>query len=433
MGTILVPAKRIAQIKSEEREEIMKTEQLAEFVGNYGPIAIPEKLVQRIWLEKSMGIRGMDTTSGLPIRVLNPGQWNSQAGPDFLNAHLVIDGKHVYGDVEIHFHQQDWFHHGHQYDERYANVVLHVILFPTKANHVSTAVGPKQYFPQHQLVLLNYLSEDLESTAEDDYLEQAIRLPSGTVPPQGWASLSPRERREHLIQHALIRFYSLAHRVHKRCQAVGNHEACHQIAMEILGIPGNREVFLKLAEHYPISLFRKASFDQLWQEIRPNCSQRATRPANHPKRRLQFYHNLVQRFPDWPERLFQLRLPDQSMPILHFALAGEISAFRKMVKLSSFSQYLQQQSGWALLGAGKWNTLVANLILPILHQSCPEQSATWWFAWPSANRPDSYGLWLKTWEITQLNHFPHCNGWDQGAIALFRQTLERNFAPVTTN
>lgn len=67
------------------------------------------------------------TENGSKIKVLYPGQWNLESGPDFLNARLVIDDKDLIGDIEIHTYPGDWFAHGHTYDPKYSNVVLHVV------------------------------------------------------------------------------------------------------------------------------------------------------------------------------------------------------------------------------------------------------------------------------------------------------------------
>lgn len=61
------------------------------------------------------------------IGVFYPGQWNVESGPDFLNARLTIDGKNIVGDIEIHTYPGDWFVHGHTFDPKYKNVVLHVV------------------------------------------------------------------------------------------------------------------------------------------------------------------------------------------------------------------------------------------------------------------------------------------------------------------
>ena len=62
-----------------------------------------------------------------PIQIYAVGSYNTDAGPDFLNAKLSIGEITWYGHVELHLKSSDWNRHRHQYDEAYNNVVLHVV------------------------------------------------------------------------------------------------------------------------------------------------------------------------------------------------------------------------------------------------------------------------------------------------------------------
>lgn len=74
----------------------------------------------------------LTTDCGLPIRVLHPGIHNDNQGPDFLNAHIEIDGLEFHGHVELHIKSREWYLHGHQNDPNYNNVILHVVLLSGK-------------------------------------------------------------------------------------------------------------------------------------------------------------------------------------------------------------------------------------------------------------------------------------------------------------
>ena len=91
---------------------------------------VPEALVQDLWAMQRFDRRDLSTPDGTPVRVINPGTLNTDAGPDFSGAHVQLDGLDWHGDVEIHVSSQGWYDHGHHEDPRYDCVVLHVTLHP---------------------------------------------------------------------------------------------------------------------------------------------------------------------------------------------------------------------------------------------------------------------------------------------------------------
>ena len=89
---------------------------------------VPEALVHDLWRGQRFDTSGMRTSGGQSLVVLNPGTLNTDAGPDFLQARLQIDGVEWIGDVEIHNSSGTWYAHAHHSDERYNSVILHVTL-----------------------------------------------------------------------------------------------------------------------------------------------------------------------------------------------------------------------------------------------------------------------------------------------------------------
>lgn len=85
-----------------------------------------EQLLHYVWKHKIFPLKELKTTSGLLLEVIDPGLANTNAGPDFFNAKLKIDGTLWVGNVEIHEVSSDWFRHGHDKDRAYDSVILHV-------------------------------------------------------------------------------------------------------------------------------------------------------------------------------------------------------------------------------------------------------------------------------------------------------------------
>lgn len=86
-----------------------------------------ERLMQYVWQHKLWSADRMTTNDGRRVRVIDPGLLNTDAGPDFFNAKVEIDGKMWVGNVEIHSRASDWHRHGHDNDRAYDSVILHVV------------------------------------------------------------------------------------------------------------------------------------------------------------------------------------------------------------------------------------------------------------------------------------------------------------------
>ena len=86
-----------------------------------------EQLLHYVWKHKIFPLTPLQTTSGLPVEVIDTGLQNTHAGPDFFNAKLKIDGTLWVGNVEIHTTSSDWYRHGHDHDKAYDSVILHVV------------------------------------------------------------------------------------------------------------------------------------------------------------------------------------------------------------------------------------------------------------------------------------------------------------------
>jgi hypothetical protein len=171
---------------------------VAEIQGLYGAFSFPEKLLQKIWLRGDFDRASAVTLDGRRVRVVHPGKWNLLGGPDFASARVRFDdGREVTGDVELHLRASDWDAHGHARDPAYDRVLLHVVLFPPEARHITRGAGG-ELIPV--LALLPLLHRGLEEFAADEAVETLAnrplsRLPDelGTLPARELAALLQRQ------------------------------------------------------------------------------------------------------------------------------------------------------------------------------------------------------------------------------------------------
>jgi Protein of unknown function (DUF2851) len=86
-----------------------------------------ERLLQFIWQFQYFNSRTLETTSDETLQVVFPGTPNSNQGPDFLNARIVLDGTNWAGHIELHVKASSWTRHRHSADGNYDSVILHVV------------------------------------------------------------------------------------------------------------------------------------------------------------------------------------------------------------------------------------------------------------------------------------------------------------------
>jgi len=121
-----------------------------------------ERLLQFIWQFQYYNKRELEAVSGENIRVILPGQHNTNQGPDFTSARIKIGNTEWAGTVELHLRTSDWTRHHHQHDSNFNNVILHVVwLHDTTVNDVPV-VELKERVPK---ILLQRYTELMNSSA----------------------------------------------------------------------------------------------------------------------------------------------------------------------------------------------------------------------------------------------------------------------------
>jgi hypothetical protein len=86
-----------------------------------------ERLLQYIWQLQHFNKSELCTTEGEPLQIIYPGSFNTNQGPDFLDAKIKVGETIWAGSIELHINSADWQNHKHSTDANYKNVVLHVV------------------------------------------------------------------------------------------------------------------------------------------------------------------------------------------------------------------------------------------------------------------------------------------------------------------
>ncbi|MCC6601544.1 MAG: DUF2851 family protein, partial [Crocinitomicaceae bacterium] len=86
-----------------------------------------EDFLHYIWRFRLFTTAELKTVQGEKIIIHHPGIYNTDGGPDFLNARITIGNTRWVGHIEIHVRAGDWHRHRHTHDPHYKNVILHAV------------------------------------------------------------------------------------------------------------------------------------------------------------------------------------------------------------------------------------------------------------------------------------------------------------------
>lgn len=199
-----------------------------------------EQLLHYVWKHKIFPLKELKTTTGQQVEVIDTGLANTDAGPDFFNAKLKLDGVLWIGNIEIHERSSDWFKHGHHADTGYNSVILHI------ASEIDTEISRSngKRIPQIQLICPEAVRTNYKELLETDSYPPCYRIiPS--LPPftaHSWMTALQMERFE---QKATL----LNERL-KRCQ--GNWEDAFFITLaRNFGFGLNGDAFETWAHRLP--------------------------------------------------------------------------------------------------------------------------------------------------------------------------------------
>ena len=68
-----------------------------------------EELLHFVWIQQAYNHGNLATENGQKLSIVKPGYLNTNAGPDFFDASVLIDELKWVGHIEIHIKASDWF------------------------------------------------------------------------------------------------------------------------------------------------------------------------------------------------------------------------------------------------------------------------------------------------------------------------------------
>lgn len=211
-----------------------------------------EDFLHYLWKFKKFDISSLKTSNGEDITIVNVGQYLQLAGPDFFNAQITIGNQKWAGNVEIHIKSSDWYIHHHERDEAYDSVILHVVW-----EH-DTEVFRKNNTEIPVLELKNYVSKEtlekyqsLLTPKSWIYCEKQLEA-INEFKVNNWKERLFFER----LERKSINIQELLVQTNQDWEAV-----LFCLLAKNFGLNTNGELFLKIAQSIPFSVFRKESFE----------------------------------------------------------------------------------------------------------------------------------------------------------------------------
>ena len=212
-----------------------------------------EELLHYVWKHKIFPLNELTTTTGQRLEIIDTGLSNRDAGPDFFNAKIKLDGVVWVGNIEIHTHSSDWFKHGHHQNPVYDNVILHVATYIDAEVHRSNG----ESIPQMQLTCPEHIRENFKELTDTDKYPPCYRIiPSlSKLTIHSWMSALQMERFEQKNAHLI-----------ERLRFCNNHweDAFFITLARNFGFSINADAFEEWAKHIPLRAIDKHR-DNLFQ------------------------------------------------------------------------------------------------------------------------------------------------------------------------
>jgi hypothetical protein len=385
------------------REQVWEGSAAAE-PGTLGLLMPSELQLQSQWFAGAFGTH-FNTVDGQSVVIRDFGYWNSGPGADFTGCSILLDGEKISGDIELDPDVRDWERHGHAQNVEFNRVVLH-LYFTAAATRSFTRTQGQKAVPQVQLSL-----DALQADLAKPHALASAHLGRCALPLRDM----DESRVKSLIQCAAqYRLQRKSRRLHAVVAAQGREQALYQSLGSTLGYKNNTETFSLLTQRLPLwklagmdpvereaLLYGVAGFteDTAFDETREDTrgylrrlwehwwkqrgayarwlqpGQRlpwklaATRPGNHPQRRLAA---LAAMLSAWGKMAHGLYQPEKWHRQTWVQLVAGLSHDYWSTHYTLLAQPAQKPL--ALIGETRATEMLANVVYPLL---VPEREDLW--------------------------------------------------------
>lgn len=193
------------------------------------------------------------TSRGDAVDVVYRGVWTHGFGPDFRDAALLFNGRHlVHGSVEIHTRTSGWRAHRHHLDRRYDNVILHIVAIDD---------GAETRRSDGAIVPVAVLGAPSHDAPREPW---RWHLVGGAICAEALASREPSLIREIVWRLGDDRLSDRISRFSASLDLEPPGQVLHRAVLDGLGYAMNRDPMRELADRAPLAMLeqRLASLDR---------------------------------------------------------------------------------------------------------------------------------------------------------------------------
>ena len=209
-----------------------------------------EDLLHLVWKLKKINFTELVTTSGESIKIKKFGFHNKNAGPDFLNAEVIIGDTTWVGHIEMHVNASEWNQHKHHKDLAYNNVILHVVYHNDKA-------------------IVNQNGQSIPTLVLNDRIEQqTIENYEALKASQDWIPCAKSIHKTDLNKTNIFLDKVLTERLTDKCFLIHKildhnnnnwEDTLYRILLKYFGLKVNNSAFEQLAHVTPYKVIKKIS------------------------------------------------------------------------------------------------------------------------------------------------------------------------------